>query len=135
MTDCELNKVLAEVAGVVTWEDSAPRFTAVPGRLLCQPGVGRHTGIWNPLTDHNQMALVKAGLRKQGWYYSQQYWHNTKFYEAWLSREVRGYPMPSNGLGLSSRHFCIGQSTVSELRAFAEAVRDIRENNYDQTNR
>ena len=50
MTDREINKVLAEVAGVVTW---APMFTAVPGRLLCQwedPVVGGHTGIF-PLTE------------------------------------------------------------------------------------
>ena len=119
MTDRVINKVLAEVAGVTIRRSDYSSRTW----LIASGGAGR----WDALHDHNQMALVKAGLSKQGWSYSQQYWQNTKFYEAWLNREVRGYP--------SSHHFCIGQSTVSELRALAEAVRDMRENNYDQANR
>ena len=123
MIDCELNKMLAEVAGVVTWEDSAPRFTAVPGRLLCQPGVGRHTGIWNPLTDHNQMALVKAGLfvshvnisevliNISGLYTCVNIWEKGQGISSWFAK------------------------APDELRAIAIAIAKMREERNDQTNR
>ena len=117
MTDREINKVLAEVTGVVTW---APMFTAVPGRLLCQwedPVVGGHTGIWNPLTDHNQMALVKAGLREKGYVFGSYWWGDE--YAAFVGQPSRLHP-------LEYKWRREAKNKTQELRAFAEAVAQMK---------
>ena len=57
MTDHQINKILAAVAGVDVWNHHDIRTSLdvwTDGYRL-----------WTPLTDHNQMALVKAGLREQ----------------------------------------------------------------------
>jgi len=82
MTDHELNKLLAEVAGVEVLERTIvdnqaplPRTTelGLPTKiawLLPEEDQGStRFREWTPLTDHNQMALVKAGLREQRWGY------------------------------------------------------------------
>lgn len=60
LSDHDLNKLLAEVAGVEVLDDP-------PTRLWMANGYGGCGAPWTPLTDHGYMALVKAGLRKQGY--------------------------------------------------------------------
>jgi len=63
-----LNTCLAEVAGVSIREGS------LAGEIYWLVMVdGVEDGEWTPLTDHNQMALVKAGLRWSGDSYA-EYW-------------------------------------------------------------
>lgn len=65
-TDRELERVLAEVAGVEVRERDGTWFKRVVFGGVSHGGV-EHTGEhwmdeWTPLTDHNQMAMVKAGV-------------------------------------------------------------------------
>ena len=65
MTDHDLNKLLAEVAGVdVRWNNSFHEQRWYEMTNDCIPRCTNR--VWTPLTDANQMALVKAGLWANG---------------------------------------------------------------------
>ncbi|MDP4933999.1 MAG: hypothetical protein NWR30_04755 [Salibacteraceae bacterium] len=64
MTDHQLNELLAKWAGYTA--DKGTLFIDGEYMALIDPA---HIHLrWTPLTDHNQMALVKAGLRKRGYW-------------------------------------------------------------------
>ena len=97
MTDHELNKLLADVAVVKIWE--------------CNQKNDWTTGyaIWTPLTDHNQMAQVKAALRAlpDGPFNHTVHWGGSIYYVT-----IHQYNSQKTW---ESFH-------ADELRAFAEAV-------------
>lgn len=59
MIDHDINKLLAEVVGMGVIEH-AYEDNFVVWKTYCE---GEKGCEWDPLHDHNQMALVKAGLR------------------------------------------------------------------------
>ena len=72
-TDHELNKLLADVAGVPIkehWEDGPDGERE--GWVYLKQRDARHEiwPWWEPLHDHNQMALVEEGLKKERYRFS-----------------------------------------------------------------
>ena len=108
-SDRELIHYLATLAGVYIWEASGKRFRASQTPWLRSPGK-----VWNPLKDHNQMALVKAGLRKQDISHSST-WEDLSYYVVCLDWVV----------GDESQEVC--HKDVDELRAFALACWKMKE--------
>lgn len=68
LSDHEINKVLAEVAGVdIDWyEQTGGEWWIVKIRHKGSNELGDR---WEPLVNHNQFALVEAALREQGYDY------------------------------------------------------------------
>lgn len=108
MTDHELNKLLAEVAGVNVvgmTSENLPVWACISDQD------DKRFNVWTPLHNHHQMALVKAGLREQGFGYHVSYWSSDKTYR------VEIFAHPQRFLGVTHH---------SELRAFAEAVAQMK---------
>ena len=106
MTDDELNKLLADVAGVkVAWVEETANWHAhwqvEHQGELCEE--------WNPLEDHNQIAQVKAGLREQRLDYDITW--DSRAHHCWISAV-------DDQRGLDYYH----ATHRDELRAFAEAI-------------
>jgi hypothetical protein len=106
MTDHQINKILAAVAGVDVWNHHDIRTSLdvwTDGYRL-----------WTPLTDHNQMALVKAGLREQN--VGHAIVDRGSFYHVtlWRLPSIEGDPLAV-------------ETGPDELRAFALAVWDMRQ--------
>ena len=123
MTDHELNKLLAEVAGVSLYkinhgdpwlvaEDAVDPITNdwTLGLVSGKP--------WTPLTDHNQMALVKAALKEQGYDYGSDYFHKYQ--------DFHGYIYKEQGDTFDPPILFIRGHGTDELRAFAMAVAQMR---------
>ena len=74
MTDHELNTLLGDVAGVETIRSPSgtPMVPSTTG--LGVEINGKYYTPWTPLTDHNQMALVKAALKEQGFSITLKLW-------------------------------------------------------------
>lgn len=111
MTDHDLNKLLAETAGVKVFE-TGQNFNCI-WNMQPDPDEGEYffaaCETWTPLTDHNQMALVKAGLREQDISHSST-WEDLSYYVVCLDWVV----------GDESQE--VFHKDTDELRAFAEAV-------------
>jgi len=76
------------------------------------------TRVWTPLTDHNQMALVKAGLRDQKIEYLSEWDDWDQLHEVRLYR----FSKPDDNQVYMAAH-------PDELRAFALAVAKMKEDN------
>ena len=70
MTDHELDKLLADVAGYT--EENGTLF--IDGEYIAL--ISREHGHlrWTPLTDHNQIYLVETGLSKKGFTIMLKFW-------------------------------------------------------------
>jgi len=109
MNDHRLNALLAKVAGVELFETAKGCiWNVVPPKDL-PPGELFIYEEWTPLTDHNQMALVKAALREQGWGY--QIDAGIKGFAVWIINDDEYY---------SGEH-------KDELAAFGNAVAKMTE--------
>jgi hypothetical protein len=98
--------VLAEVAGVEVCEYRETLWI-----------VPENDTAWTPLTDHNQMALVKAGLVGEGYGLRIVFYNTSHFYEA----TIRSWPVDQ-----TVSKFWTGIDK-DELRAFAKAVVAMKE--------
>ena len=74
MTDHELNTLLGDVADVETIRSPSgtPMVPSTTG--LGVEINGKYYTPWTPLTDHNQMALVKAALKEKGFSFTIKLW-------------------------------------------------------------
>lgn len=103
MTDHELDKLLAEVAGVEVSEE-----TTLNGVTCWAIYNGDELeDVWTPRTDANDMELVKAGLRKKGYGYHVVYDLYRKVHDVKLWLADRQWP---------------ARNHESELMAFALAI-------------
>ena len=106
MTDHDINKLLAEVAGV---EVETHKDTGESWVVSEEHGF---THIWTPLTDHNQMALVEAGLLKRNIGYNISVVASGKDKGVpWVHVEIFDHPITHHGF-----------NDGDKLRAFGEAV-------------
>jgi len=99
--DHKLNKLLADVAGVGVLERTIVVVEGIPipgiigGSLptkLAWVVPEEDCGStrfheWTPLTDHNQMALVKTALREQWYGYDIEWWLDEQHFECGIYKE------------------------------------------------
>ena len=104
MTDPELDKLLADVAGVVLQNGYA---------VGCGDIVFGEFVEWKPMLNHNQMSLVKAGLREQGYGYDETWWMDDKNFYVCIYDGEKGKHYKGEG--------------ADELRAWAMAVAQMKE--------
>ena len=117
MTDHELNILLAEVAKLI------PEVVEHPRGGNCTVYVDNvHEEVtakddWTPLIDHNQMALVRAGLREKGYVFGSYWWGDE--YTAFVGQPSRLHP-------LEYKWRREAKNKTQELRAFALAVAQMK---------
>jgi len=70
----EENKLLADVAGVETIRSPSGTLMVPSTTGLGVEINGKYYTPWTPLTDHNQMALVKAALKEKGFSFTIKLW-------------------------------------------------------------